>query len=93
MTKVCPICKSDYKNIANKHRLGCSFCYFTFKTEMYYVFKVKQDNSYTHKGKIPTNYIDPMSMFINNQIDNKITNDVIRKDLKEKINLSHFHGD
>jgi hypothetical protein len=60
---------------------------------MYYVFKVKQDNSYTHKGKIPTNYIDPMSMFINNQIDNKITNDVIRKDLKEKINLSHFHGD
>jgi hypothetical protein len=60
---------------------------------MYYVFKVKQDNSYTHKGKIPKNYIDPMSMFINNQIDNKITNDVIRKDLKEKINLSHFHGD
>ena len=60
---------------------------------MYYVFKVKQDNNYTNKGKKPTNYINPVNMFISDQIDNKVTNDVIRKDLKEKINLSHFYGD
>ena len=57
---------------------------------MYYVFKVKQDNNYTHKGKIPTNYINPVNMFISDQIDNKVTNDVIRKDLKEIIELFFF---
>jgi hypothetical protein len=60
---------------------------------MYYVFKEKQDNHYSHKGKIPKNYINPISMFINNEIDKKIPNDTVRQDLKEKINLSHFCGE
>lgn len=93
MTKVCPNCGIDYKHIISKYRLGCSFCYFTFKSEMYYVFKEKQDNHYSHKGKIPKNYINPISMFINNEIDKKIPNDTVRQDLKEKINLSHFCGE
>lgn len=93
MTKVCPICGIDYRHIASKHRLGCSFCYFTFKTEMLYVFKEKQDGQYEHKGKIPKNYTNPVAMFINRQIENKITNETVKEDLKEVINLNHFCGD
>ncbi len=93
MRKSCPNCGIDYRHIASKHRLGCSFCYFTFKTEMYYVFQDKQNNSYKHLGKRPKNFTNPINVFINREIENKIKDDVIKHELKEKINLNHFCGD
>lgn len=93
MSKACLNCGIDYRHIASKHRLGCAFCYFIFKTEMHYVFKEKQDNKHVHKGKIPKNYTDPVKVFVNQQIENKIENEITKKKLKEKINLNHYHGD
>ncbi len=93
MRKSCPNCGIDYRHIASKHRLGCAFCYFTFKTEMYYVFKEKQNNAVVHYGKIPKNYTNPVNMFINKEIENKIDDEKIKHELKEKIKLNHFRGE
>ena len=60
--KNCPFCGIDYAFISQKHRLGCSFCYFSFRKEMYYVFSAQQDNQFIHKGKIPKRYTDPVKM-------------------------------
>jgi len=93
LNKKCPNCGIDYRHIISKRRLGCAFCYFTFKTEMYYVFKEKQDNRYSHLGKKPKNYINPISMFINNEIEAKVDNEKTKQELKKKINLNYFSGD
>ena len=92
MKKICPVCGAGYEHIVKKHRLGCSFCYFAFRTEMYYVFQEKQESSYTHLGKRPKNYTDPMKTFVNNLIENKIKDEKTKHELKEKIKLNH-HGE
>lgn len=70
-TKKCPSCNIDYLFISEKHRLGCSFCYFAFRKEMLYVFEYKQDNNYKHVGKIPKKYDNPVMLFVNDLIDEK----------------------
>jgi protein-arginine kinase activator protein McsA len=60
---------------------------------MLYVFEKKQDGQFRHNGKVPKNYTDPVAMFVNEQIENKIKNETVKEDLKEAINLNHFCGD
>ena len=93
MNKKCPNCGIDYRHIISKRRLGCAFCYFVFKTEMYYVFKEKQDNIYVHLGKKPKNYTNPIKMFINKEIETKISDEETKQELKRKINLNYFRGE
>lgn len=93
MKKSCPICGIDYRHIVAKHRLGCSFCYFTFKTEMHYVFQTKQDNHHSHKGKKPKNFTNPVNMFVNKEIENKVDNQELKQSLKNKIKLNFYSGD
>lgn len=93
MTKICPICGIDYKHIVSKRRLGCSFCYFTFKTEMYYVFKEKQDGACTHLGKVPKNFTNPVNMFVNREIEKKISDEELKHELKKAIKLNYYHGE
>lgn len=93
MKKLCPICKSGYEHILNKRRLGCAFCYFVFKTEMHYVFQEKQDNKHVHLGKKPKNFTNPINIFINNLIENKIEDEMLKHELKKAINLNNINGD
>ena len=86
------MCGTDYRHIAVKHRLGCAFCYFAFRSEMYYVFKEKQDNAFMHKGKVPKNYTNPVNVFVNKEIENRINNKELKMELKEKIKLNHYRG-
>lgn len=91
--KHCPVCEIDYRHIVSKHRLGCAFCYFTFRTEMYYVFQEKQDGSFTHKGKIPKNFTNPVSMFVNREVERKVDDEELKQELKKKIKLNHSNGE
>lgn len=91
--KKCPSCNIDYLFISDKHRLGCSFCYFAFRREMLYVFEYKQDNNYKHVGKVPKKYDDPIALFINDLIDEKITNQNVKKDLKDKMKINVSTGE
>lgn len=75
------------------HRLGCAFCYFTFKTEMMYVFQMKQDNNHTHKGKKPKNFTNPVNIFLNQEIERKIDDADLKAKLKSKIKLNFYSGD
>lgn len=93
MNKFCPNCGIDYKHIVSKRRLGCAFCYFAFKTEMFYVFREKQDNKHSHLGKMPKNYTNPINLFIHNEIEMKIDDEEIKKELRERIRLTYYHGD
>lgn len=92
-TKKCPSCNIDYLFISEKHRLGCSFCYFAFRKEMLYVFEYKQDNNYKHVGKIPKKYDNPVMLFVNDLIDEKIKNENVKKDLKDKMQINASIGE
>jgi len=91
--KKCPSCNIDYSFISEKHRLGCSFCYFAFRKEMLYVFEYKQDNNYKHVGKIPKKYDNPVVLFVNDLIDEKIKNENVKKDLKDKMQINASIGE
>jgi len=60
---------------------------------MYYVFKERQDGAYIHKGKVPNNYTNPIGMFVNREIENKISNEEIKHELKKAIKLNYYHGE
>lgn len=60
---------------------------------MLYVFEYKQDNNYKHVGKVPKKYDDPIDLFINDLIDEKITNQNVKKDLKDKMKINVSTGE
>lgn len=57
--KYCFYCGCDSRFLQKNSRLGCSFCYSTFATEMKLVLPNLQQGKLLHVGKVPNNYENP----------------------------------
>ena len=87
--KKCPNCDATYAFLIEKSRLGCSFCYITFRDEIIWHLRKLQKGKTDHKGKQPEFFDDPVDVFVEKCIDNAVLiGDHDLKILKIKSGLS-----
>lgn len=86
--KGCPNCGANYLFLIEKSRLGCSFCYITFRDEIIWHLKKLQNGKTEHKGKHPFRFDDPADAFVVKCIDNSFVGDYDKENLKIKCGLT-----
>lgn len=77
----CSVCDTTFTSFKNKGRIGCLYCYLTFKDRINFVLKNIHGQT-SHRGKTPVKWLERKRI----ELDSKI----LQKQLLKAIKLQEY---